>query len=287
MKYIVKFRQSQTAVNFFKFPLRRLLWFMGRENLRKDGQRYGPVFDYITTEILLDGVFEKKILECLSTMIAGENAICKERIRCLDVGANVGNHSIVFSRLFRTVIAFEPNPTNFTLLSLNSAGRNIECFQYAVSDSAGSISLHTTDDFNSGAHSSQSGKNTSFYTVKAVTLDEFLSLGEKVDFIKIDTEGHEYSVLKGAEMTLRRDHPVIAFEQSVSEWQDGSTKSIELLKSFGYQHFLYLEKRFHFPRLGRLALIVRFMLILVFGDRYEFVKYHRTPQRFHDMVVAF
>ncbi len=66
------------------------------------------------------------------------------------------------------------------------------------------------------------------------TLDSFDLTN--VDFIKIDTEGYEYFVLKGAEKTIKRDHPVIVVEQKEStkdRYGLQFEQAVTLLKSWG------------------------------------------------------
>ncbi len=66
---------------------------------------------------------------------------------------------------------------------------------------------------------------------------------EKVEFIKIDVEGHEFDVLRGMKKTIALNKPIIAFEQEASEIVDGSSASIKELKEMGYNHFYSIECR--------------------------------------------
>jgi hypothetical protein len=76
--------------------------------------KYGRIFcvpgDHIGDRIFLDGLFERSLLETTFDKLLKSQ---KERFMgsaCFDAGANIGNHSLFFSRRFSKVVAFEPNP---------------------------------------------------------------------------------------------------------------------------------------------------------------------------------
>src|SRR5215475_1675190 len=88
-----------------------------RDFIRRFPQVACFAFDYISTEIAVHGRFERAELECLSVQLF---ARMRSRRVCLDVGANIGNHSLVFAQHFARVLAFEPNPRTFKLLAINA-----------------------------------------------------------------------------------------------------------------------------------------------------------------------
>ncbi len=136
----------------------------------------------------------------------------------IDIGANKGDYSLLSAKLVGSsgkVIAFEPEPTNCTWLrksiGLNEF-RSIQLFEMALSDKDGSNTLYLGKK--SGWHTlKQDVRNRNKGQIPVVTrrLDSVLeSIGcTKVDMMKIDVEGGELEVLKGAERTLSVNHGII------------------------------------------------------------------------------
>ena len=89
--------------------------------------------------------------------------------------------------------------------------------------------------------------------------------------MKIDVEGHELAVLKGASALLGRDKPVILFEQHKENFRDGKSPVCEYLKSAGYKKFAAVKATPNvsaaWPKAIRNMMVV--ILRLTFGLRYE------------------
>jgi len=286
VKINVKFSRVSFLYNFVRIPIRKILWKLGQDNLKNNGQIYAPIFDYITTEIILDGRFENNLLTCLETFFKNENRFKGEELTCIDIGANIGNHSLFFHKWFTNVISFEPHPLNFKLLKMNVEGTNIEIHNLALSDTENNLILNNKDSFNSGAHTVTNENIMNGINIRTAILDKIIQDNKTIDLIKIDVEGHEVKVLKGAVNTINRCRPTIIFEQAIEKIDDGTNDTIKLLKEYGYSNFYYLEKRFYYESLGPFKNVVRGILVMIFGDKYIFVKKNKTPRRFHDMIIA-
>lgn len=138
----------------------------------------------------------------------------------LDVGANIGFHSLYFAELTGLtgkVFSFEPIQINFNAfihnLSLNNFPQ-IMPQQIALGNENNLIAIHLDlEEQNPGAFNllAKGAKN---YEIKCEKGDDFLNnLGiEKVSFMKIDVEGYEFEVLKGLKDTINRSRPIINFE---------------------------------------------------------------------------
>ena len=74
-------------------------------------------FDRIGADISIHGIYEKEILERLKGCIF--NKIDTQNSVCLDIGANIGNHTLYFAQFFKQVYSFEPHPEIFELLKFN------------------------------------------------------------------------------------------------------------------------------------------------------------------------
>ncbi len=126
-------------------------------------------------------------------------------LRCrefLDCGAHVGKWSLFMSSRAEKVYAIEPNPKNFLVLNRNikvNKIRNIFSFNLAFSNYLKWTSL--TDE---GGQSKLSATGT--YKILSVDLDNFIDFYlnfPKIDFVKIDTEGEEFNILRGGEKFLK------------------------------------------------------------------------------------
>lgn len=156
----------------------------------------------------------------------------------LDIGANVGKYSIMLGKQMGAkgrVLAFEPEPNNIKSLKKNielNRVNNIDIIGKACSSSRGEVNFYLSSD-NTGGHSITAKTNNKI-TVQSDTLDNILKENKisRVDLAKIDVEGAEYFVLKGARMMLEKFNPKIIFESWVGA---NHNKAIALLESFGYE----------------------------------------------------
>lgn len=145
----------------------------------------------------------------------------------VDVGANVGYFSLLASSYFKKVISFEPDPLTFLDLNKNisiSKVKNIIAFENALSDKNCSSILYR-NPINRGGSSMEKfsseidfgKKKISEVKIEVKCLDEIyssLKLDEKIKLIKIDVEGHELNVIKGAMKVISLCKPVIFAEVS-------------------------------------------------------------------------
>jgi FkbM family methyltransferase len=148
----------------------------------------------------------------------------------IDAGAYVGFHSVFLSHHFARVHAFEPQSQAYSLLRTNielNGRRNIEpmevglyshpCWLRLAPDELQEIpvprangSVNYNKIGNAAALAFVKTEERTADAVRAVTIDSFDF--DRVGFIKIDTQGADFRVLQGAEETIRRCRPVIAFE---------------------------------------------------------------------------
>ena len=152
----------------------------------------------------------------------------------IDVGANIGHYTKKLSELVGRpgrVLAFEPIPDTFELLAANIAKlnhHNVSLFNIAASDSS-SLKGMELPKFDTGLDNYFMAKITesnSSLNVLCLSIDS-LNLPQKIRLVKIDAEGHDFSVLKGMESLLRKDHPVLIIEEDVAEIET-------YLEGFGY-----------------------------------------------------
>lgn len=125
----------------------------------------------------------------------------------VDVGAHVGLWSRLLVERFQRVVAFEPVAEMRSLLERNVPSDRLEIAPYALGDREGMVDLQyePTRSMESYVVERAGGK------VPLKRLDDFAlpALG----YLKIDTEGYELQVLRGAEQTLRRHMPIVIIEE--------------------------------------------------------------------------
>lgn len=146
----------------------------------------------------------------------------KPGMTVVDVGANVGWFSLLAASLTGPtgrVIAVEPWSENCRLILLsileNNFG-NIELWPFALDSQQGWASFMTAVGSNAAfcLDSAESLRSGAAVIVPTFRLDDLLPAGTKVDYLKIDVEGAEIRVLRGAERTLEASRPVIVSEFS-------------------------------------------------------------------------
>jgi FkbM family methyltransferase len=165
----------------------------------------------------------------------------------IDIGANKGHLSIKMSQkagIEGKILAFEPNPITFQKLYKNltsSTYKNIRAYNLGLGDSEGSFQLITPDEKNTGRDylEASSSLTSEAIGVTVKTLDDVLSAEppERVDLIKIDVEGFEEKVLKGAIETLKKYKPLLFIEidDNNLKRQSSTAKSvIGFLEQLGY-----------------------------------------------------
>jgi FkbM family methyltransferase len=160
--------------------------------------------------------YESDVLERLRSLVAARAA----GSTAIDVGAFIGTHSVYFARFcgLRRVIAFESNPAAFAVLVANVHTNGLDDSVFPINKALGSQLGYA--DVVAGSSANQ-GTSRVRYTaehaidrVPASTLDDEImgrDLGT-VALIKIDVEGAELEVLRGASETIGRDRPVMCIE---------------------------------------------------------------------------
>lgn len=144
-----------------------------------------------------------------------KKAITEYHVTCVfDVGANRGDYTkLLIAHGYKgKIYCFEPHPINFKNLSLLSDQNQIEKFEIALSDTTGVLPIYDYSSSDGSEHASlvkgvieQVHHSTAIaHQVRVDTIDNFLmekKIG-RIGLLKIDTEGNEYNVLRGANTSL-------------------------------------------------------------------------------------
>lgn len=202
-----------------------------------------PMSEQIGVTWSYGNVWDKSVIEKFYSLIAAKNDHCT----VLDVGAQTGSFTLLAKFLPHSEWhAFEPIQEAAETLSGNLSINdiyNVTVVQKAASNVPGVATLKLPPLNDLGL--ATLGSNVLRFTpvqereVACIDLDGYVDALaiQKVDFIKIDTEGWELNVLKGGEKMLRRDRPVILMEFNVTNMQQCNVTPREIetyLDSLGY-----------------------------------------------------
>ena len=163
-------------------------------------------------------VLDKGVLKCRQTV--------------LDIGANIGNHTVFFAKIAKAkrIYAFEPiNDTYRQLVrnvEINNLSDIVETYNYAVGEDNDKAEIESYTEINIGATHLKTSEEGDI-EVKSI---DGLNLSEHIDFVKIDVEGFEIGVIKGMREILHRDSPALWIEI----FDDNKAEMMRLLKTCGY-----------------------------------------------------
>jgi len=172
----------------------------------------------------------------------------KEKNNVIDIGAHIGFHSLYFSELFNTVHSFEANDQNYECLKYNTKLKtNINCYNFAIGEMSSHGKIIIPWDFpikeniNSGMGYIVSGDDVEIHSLDSLKLDN-------ISFIKIDVEGYEYFVLKGAMETLKNNKILLMFELNGHESRYNITYDDihELLTSLNYRCITKIDQNYFY-----------------------------------------
>lgn len=157
----------------------------------------------------------------------------------IDVGAHIGLWSGMLGNTFDTVYAYEPVGENYDCLLENMASfNNVRTQRVAIGHKQCAVNMELPANGNSGCWYFDSG-----WEFDMLPLD-LLGISD-VDFIKIDVEGAEGFVIAGALLTIRREKPVIVFENNGLGQKHFGDKWVDpkpLLTSLGYRNAQRVKK---------------------------------------------
>lgn len=183
--------------------------------------------DYIQQQIIRFGTFyEFKQLKKISAYLP-KNAVI------IDAGANIGNHTLFFAKIIQAkkIYSFEPIPLTFNILEnnikINSVTDKVNLFNFGLGEIETFASVKRAAPSNIGATYLETQTNDRDNLIKIKTIDS-LNL-EHVDLIKVDVEGMEISLLKGAAQLIKKFHPIIYVE-----CHNGHETIQNELNSYGY-----------------------------------------------------
>ena len=231
--------RSGLASSSYSHLVRKVLnWISGESNpvVRVGGPLGGQSMrvNWALHKTYVFGTYEPGVVQGLEELVQpGWTAV--------DVGANIGYFTLLMANRVGPqgkVIAFEPLAENFRILKENiqlNGHSNVIAENLALMSRAGRIELRSaTPGAITWVASVKIDQNSAVesQSVEAVTLDEYVQRKgiAKVDFLKIDVEGAEASVLEGATSVLDRDKPILLIEMhELDRFKDKHPAILKLL----------------------------------------------------------
>jgi len=171
----------------------------------------------LSRDLLIDGIREDGSTHLMESILHGD-------MIAFDIGANLGYYLLLeATRLGRNshIFAFEPHPDNFRMLKknieLNGMSDKVSIYQCAVSDRNGSAELiveHCSNYHRLVSSATMPAKDeTQRINVQTVSLDSFCKEHEieSADFIRMDVEGQEVEIIRGARDVIKRSPNCVIF----------------------------------------------------------------------------
>jgi FkbM family methyltransferase len=284
-----KYARADVFESILNWAIEKQLFRLSKKHLQNGRRQVVEFsFDLVSHRVNLDGIYEIKELSTLVDWLKEKDPSVFLG-SAIDIGANIGNHSLFFSDLFEKVYSFEPAKITFDVLRLNSSlVNNIECFNVGISDVNGKASLMVPKGF-LGCSRIITPSAVATQEIEIITLDSLLEKLPNIRLIKIDIEGHEYQALLGAKNVIRENMPYILFEQHRSEFDaSGDTSVLKLLRTFGYTRFATVRE---YPRLGKSEIgffkyIYLAMVRLIFGSKMKIVTGEVLEPEFYSFIIA-
>jgi FkbM family methyltransferase len=251
------------------------------------GRMVGVIGDHISDKIRIFGRYEFDELEALDAFVLSR---LPGRTRCcVDVGANIGNHCLYFSRRFDRVHAFEPNPLAVDLLRWNLRANgigNVRVHTVGLAEQPSTATMSIVErnlgSSHLGAQPDAAPSSNERVQISLARGDDLLLDEDVIDLVKIDVEGFELNVLRGLRRTLERHQPIVLAEalSSTIDTTTGTTAVADLLTELGYVPFEMLWRR-----RSRLKWLDA-LLTAVFGTRIRMLRrIRRFEHRSYPMVV--
>ena len=219
-KYIAKLGlgKSQKVVNLYEEILSKMGNGIRSDFIIMDGQKL-----FLDKEDSL--MLSIKNNDHELTEIKFLKQIIKNGDTVLDLGANIGVYTLIFAKLVGKsghVFAFEPDPTNFEILSKNvkeNKHENVTLVQKAVSEKNDKIKLFVSKRNHASHRIFDSKEKRNSIEVDVITLDTyFKNFKNPINFIKMDVEGVEGATLLGASNIIKNSKDLVIMMEYFPKW---------------------------------------------------------------------
>lgn len=189
-----------------------------------------------TNDFSKNGINDYGLIDWCKQFVTSEGSF-------IDIGAHIGTYSIILSKCCKTVYSFEPQKAILDCLTVGlciNNSYNINYENIALGNKESTMKLYISSDdslFSSLRPEIYHAMNLPILRTEEVKIKTLDSYGfNKIDFIKINTEGYELEVIKGAGLTLiNNNFPPIIFKSRLDDWyKKDHDLLISFIKNMGY-----------------------------------------------------
>lgn len=219
----LRFYLTNTPIKKGRYPLMMLVHGWAKEPVTvevetKDRGRMVLELDDIMQFPVYYNIFEAKYDHVMKTLLIGSDVV-------IDVGGNIGQYALLFTKYARKVYTFEPMPKMIARLKrhidMNGLNGKLVLISKALSNKPDTIQFELPKSANSGTASTVLGRvanSAEIINVEAVRLDDLVASGEiagRIDLVKIDIEGAELFALEGMAGILQLpEKPILILEMN-------------------------------------------------------------------------
>jgi FkbM family methyltransferase len=209
----------------------------------------------IDFSIFLFGLFEKETSQAIRRLVTNNSIV-------IDIGANIGAHTLPMAELVGKkgkVYAIEPTNYAYSKLTNNllineGLSKRVQADQIILINNGGEGKVKdlysswplSTGTKDSQRHSVHQGVLRTISGAGEMTLDDYVSMNNlmSLDLIKLDVDGNELEVLRGAKNVLKKMKPTLIMELAPEQYdnQNDFLKVVEILVSEGYRYYSLDEK---------------------------------------------
>lgn len=213
---------------------------------------YLPIKDWLTA----DGA---EHLYCIVRMVKKLQIPTNDKI-IIDVGAAEGAVALFFQKYLQPqkTLAFEPVPDIYPKLFYDE-NQNVQLFRYALNNIKGTQSIFITSNAYSSSllkpQNNDQFQNQTTQIIETVILDDFLRenhFHQEILLLKIDVQGNELNVLKGATQTLKNTH-IVLIEQNNHHLYQNASKYFQVDEYLRQNNFVLINMIAIYKKLGIIA----------------------------------
>jgi FkbM family methyltransferase len=200
-----------------------------------DGMSLMAFHDYVGLKLATSGPWEPEV----GKWIAEYSHVSRLFV---DIGANLGYHTITQARRFESVVAFEPSPRTFNLLEENIRRNrlsNVQTWNVGLSDSEGKVKFVDVESSSGSSHFTND-EGIEGTMAKVTVFDKLVTSTPKLmcrAVVKIDVEGWERNVISGMANYIRLFKPVVLFEWDGRDKPRSDLEEISAIFGESYRFF--------------------------------------------------